>query len=125
MGSPQVSHSQYSSHSEYSSRPHPRRDLGLLQPPPATYPPHPRYLPPHPPPLPTPSPPPAAYPPGETYAYRVRGEGGGRSCAWSDLILVTTDASVPAPVEVPSLLGAQQQGVQGTQARPPLPNRTN
>ena len=33
--------------------------------------------------------------PGETYAYRVRAEGGGRSCAWSDLVLVSTDASVP------------------------------
>ena len=33
--------------------------------------------------------------PGETYAYRVRAEGGGRSCAWSDLVLVSTRTLAP------------------------------
>ena len=61
-------------------------------------------------------------PPGETYAYRVRAEGGGRSCAWSDLVLVATDASVPAAADAPQVQGVQ--GVQGVQARPPLPDRT-
>ena len=56
--------------------------------------------------------------PGETYSFRVRAEGGGLSCTWSDALLVTTDAAAPARPDAPQLIAAQRGTIELSWAAP-------